>query len=109
MEVNFSAVRSCRGCWLERVRIKNSPATRGAEAAKTGTPLRLSPGITVSRLLGDMHVDSCFDLSAVGAESCRLYLGHLVADPADLLRRRCSVEETQPCTEHHGPSSRRRF
>jgi len=109
MEVNFSAVRSCSICWLERVSIKNSPATRGAEAARTVTPLRLSAGITVGRLLGDVHVDSGFDLRAIGAESCRLELGHLVADPTDLLRRRCFVEETQPCTEHHGSSSGRRF
>jgi len=72
MEVNFSSVRSRRICWLERVSIKNSPATRGADTARTVAPLRLSAGITVDRLLGDMHVDSRFDLSAVDAESCRL-------------------------------------
>src|SRR5262245_43148954 len=109
MEVNFSSVRSCRICWLERVSIKNSPATRGADTARTVTLLRFSAGITVGRLLGDMHVDSGFDLSAIGAESCRLEFRELAAVPADLLRRRCSVEETQPCTEHHGPSCGRRF
>jgi len=104
MEVDFSAVGSCRICWLGRVRIKNSPTARSARAARTVTRLRFSAGITVGRLLGDMHVYSGFDLSAIGAESCRLEFRELAAVPADLLRRRCSVEETQPCTEHHGPS-----
>src|SRR4030095_2409698 len=95
MEVDFPAVRS----WLGRVWIENSLAAQGASAAGTRTPLRLSSRITIGRLLGDMQVDPRFEIGANGAQSIRLWLRILVADPADLLRRPSSVEEIQTCIE----------
>src|SRR4030095_2565090 len=101
MEVDFPAVRS----WLGRVWIENSLAAQGASAAGTRTPLRLSSRITIGRLLGDMQVDPRFEIGANGAQSIRLWLRILVADPADLLRRPSSVEEIQTCIalEHQFP------
>jgi hypothetical protein len=103
MEVDSPAGRS----WLGRVWIENSLAARGASAAGTRTPLRLSSRIAIGRLLGDMQVDPRFEMVANGAQSIRLWLRILVADPADLLRRPCSVEEIQTCIEleHQFPLS----
>jgi hypothetical protein len=107
MEVDFSAVRSRRIGRVERMKIKDSPAARGAQAAKTFTLQRLIAGIAVGRLLRDMRADPRFDPSAIGAEAVALELGKLAADPADRLDLSClaSVEETQTRIEHRGPSS----
>jgi hypothetical protein len=67
MEVDFSSLRSHRIGGVERMKIKNSLAARGAYAAKTFTLLHLFAGIAVGRLLPDMQVDLRFDPSAVGA------------------------------------------
>jgi hypothetical protein len=64
MEVDFSAVRS----WLQRVWIENSLPARGAEAARTRTPLRLSFRIAIGRLLGDTQVDPRLEMGANGAQ-----------------------------------------
>jgi hypothetical protein len=107
MKVNFSSLRARRIRRVERMKIKDSPAARGAQAAKTFTLQRLIAGIAVGRLLRDMREDPGFDPSAIGAEAVALELGKLAADPADLLDPPClaSVEETQSCIEHHGPFS----
>jgi hypothetical protein len=106
MKVDFSTVHPCRIGWLERVRIKNSPAARRASATRPHTLLGWFAGIAVGRLLSDPQVDPRFDVSAIGAQSFRPYLGEVAANPADLLRLlRASVEETQSCVEHQGPSS----
>jgi len=50
-------------------------------------------------------VDPRFDVSAIGAESFRSYLGEITAHSADLFGLlRASVEETQSCIEHRDPS-----
>jgi hypothetical protein len=104
--VDFSTVRPCRIGWPERVRIKNSPAARRTYATRPLTLLRWLAGIAVGRPLSDPQVDPRFDVSAIGAESFPPYLGKLTANPADLLRLlHASVEETQSCIEHQGPSS----
>ena len=90
---------------MERVKIENSLTARGAEAARSVALSRLSAGVAVGRLLADVPLDSRFDLSATSAEAGRLELCHLAADPADLLCRRRSVEETQPRVEHYPSSS----
>jgi hypothetical protein len=106
MKVDFSTVHPCRIGWPERVRIKDSPAARRAYATRPFTLLRWFAGIAVGRLLSDTQVDAGFDVSAIGAESFRPYLGELTANPADLLRLlRASVEEPQSCIQHQGPSS----
>ena len=106
MKVDFAMVHPCRIGGPERVRIKNSPAARRAYAPRPLTLLRRCAGIAVGRLLSDPQVDPRFDVSAIGAESFRPYLGAITAHPADLFGlRRSSVEETQSCIEHHGPSS----
>src|SRR5262247_553361 len=106
MKVDFATVHPCRIGGPERVRIKNSPAARRADATRPLTRPRWLAGIAVGRLLSDPQVDPRFDVSAIGAESFRPYLGELAANPADLLRLlRASIEETQSCIEQQGPSS----
>jgi hypothetical protein len=96
MKVDFSTVHPCRIGWPERVRIKNSPAARRAYATRLHALLGWFAGIAVGRLLSDPHVDPRFDVSAIGAESFRSYLGEITAHPADLFGLlRSSVEETQ--------------
>ena len=104
--MDLSTVHPCRIGWPERVRIKNSPTARRAYATRPLALLRWLAGIAVGWPLSDPQVDPRFDVSAIGAESFRPYLGELTANPADLLRLlRASVEETQSCIEHQGPSS----
>ena len=107
MKVDFSSLRSRGIGGVERMKIKDSPAARGARAAKTFTLQHLFAGIAVGRLLPDMPADPRFDPSAVGAEAVGLELGKLAADPADPLDLRwsASVEETHSRVEHRGPSS----
>jgi hypothetical protein len=104
MKVDFSTVHPCRIGWPERVRIKNSPAARRAYATRLHALLGWFAGIAVGRLLSDPQVDPRFDVSAIGAESFRSYLGEITAHPADLFGLlRSSVEETQSCIEHRVP------
>lgn len=105
--MDFATVDLCRIGSSERVRIKNSPAARRAYAARPLTLSRWLAGIAVGRLLSDPQVDPRFDVSAIGAESFRPYLGEFAANPANLLRLlrsvRSSVEEIQSCIEHKVP------
>ena len=95
MKVDFAMVHPCRIGGPERVRIKNSPPARRAYATRPLALLRWLAGIAVGRLLSDPQVDPRFDMSAIGAESFRPYLGELAAHPADLFGLlRSSVEET---------------
>ncbi|HET9403972.1 MAG TPA: hypothetical protein VFO57_05290 [Burkholderiales bacterium] len=72
MKVDFSSLRS-RGIGgvVERMKIKDSPAARGALAAKTFTLQRLF-GIAVGRLVPDMPADPRFDPCAIGAQAVGL-------------------------------------
>jgi len=84
------------------VRAKSSHVARGAQTAKTFTPLRVRNRDRPADCLGEAYGDLRFDPNAVGTQPFSLYLAKFAADPADLFHRP-SVEETQTYRGHLGP------
>src|SRR5215510_16594818 len=98
MEVCFA--RCSRG-GIERVMVKCSEVTRGAYASR---PFALLLGChRAAHGVGEPRAELCFDSRAFGAEAIRLQLGNRMADSADLLVDRSSIEEAQTCRGHCSP------
>src|SRR5262245_3704835 len=98
MEVHFALRRLGR---IERVKVKRSEVTRGADAARPFALLlccrRAAHGV------GESRAELSFDAGAVGAEAICPKLGNRVADSADLFIDRSPIEEAQTCCGHRGP------
>src|SRR5262249_51652193 len=99
MEVCFAR---CRLGWVERVKVKCSEVTRGADAARPFALLlcrdRAAHGV------GEPRAELCFNPGALGAQTICPKFGNRVADSADQFVD-CSVfEEAKTCCGHLGSS-----